>query len=84
MTKYINRKRLEGPTLKEGDKVYLLRRNIRSDKPIKKLDTVKLGPFKILRKKRPVNYELELPKRMRIYLVFYVLLLEPVTPDATL
>jgi hypothetical protein len=64
--------------------VYLLRRNIRSDKPIKKLDTVKLGPFKILKEKGLVNYELELPKRMRIYLVFYVLLLEPVILDATL
>jgi hypothetical protein len=49
MTKYANRKRLEGPTLKGGDKVYLLRRNIRSDKPTKKLDAVKLGPFKIRR-----------------------------------
>jgi hypothetical protein len=64
--------------------VYLLQRNIRSDKPIKKLDAVKLGLFKILRKKGLVNYELELLKRMRIYLVFYILLLEPVTPDATL
>jgi hypothetical protein len=84
MTKYANRKRLEGPTLKGGDKVYLLQRNIKSDKLTKKLDAVKLGPFKILRQKGPVNYELELPKRMRIHLVFYVSLLEPVTLDATL
>jgi hypothetical protein len=84
MTMYANRKRLEGPTLKGGDKVYLLRRNIRSDKPTKKLDAVKLGPFKILKKKGPVNYELELPKRMRIHPVFHVSLLEPATPDATL
>jgi hypothetical protein len=47
MTKYANRKRLEGLTLKGGDKVYLLRRNIRSNKPTKKLDAVKLGPFRI-------------------------------------
>jgi hypothetical protein len=84
MTKYANRKRLKGPTLKGGDKVYLLRRNIKSDKPTKKLDAVKLGLFKILRQKGPVNYELELPKRMRIHLVFHVLLLEPATPDAAL
>jgi hypothetical protein len=84
MTKYANRKRLEGPTLKGGDKVYLLRRNIKSDKPTKKLDAVKLGPFKILRQKGPVSYELELPKRMRIHPVFHVSLLEPATPDATL
>jgi hypothetical protein len=84
MTMYANRKRLEGPTLKGGDKVYLLRRNIRSAKPTKKLDAVKLGPFKILKKKGPVNYELELPKKMRIHPVFHVSLLEPATPDATL
>jgi hypothetical protein len=84
MTKYANCKRLKGPTLKGGDKVYLLRHNIKSNKPTKKLDIVKLGPFKVLRQKGPVNYELELPKRMRIYLVFYVSLLELVTPDTTL
>jgi hypothetical protein len=84
MTKYANRKRIEGPTLKGGDKVYLLRRNIKSNKPTKKLDAVKLGPFKILRQKGPVNYELELPKKMRILPTFHVSLLEPATPDAKL
>jgi hypothetical protein len=84
MTKYANRKRIKGPTLKGGDKVYLLRRNIKSNKPTKKLDTVKLGPFKILRQKGPVNYELELLKKMRIFPTFHVSLLEPATLDATL
>lgn len=41
MVKHANRKRLEGPThLQEGDKVYLVRRNIKSKKPSKKLDAV--------------------------------------------
>ena len=48
------------------------------------MDTVKLGLFKILRQKGPVNYELELLKKMRILLTFYVSLLEPATLDATL
>jgi hypothetical protein len=48
------------------------------------LDIVKLGLFKILRQKGPVNYELELLKKMRILLTFHVSLLEPVTLDATL
>jgi hypothetical protein len=48
------------------------------------LDAVKLGPFKILRQKEPVNYELELLKKIRILLIFYVSLLEPATLDATL
>jgi len=84
MTKYANRKRIEGPNLKEGDKVYLLRRNIKSNKPTKKLDAVKLGPFRILRRKGPVNYELELPRKMRILPTFHVSLLEPATPDSAL
>jgi hypothetical protein len=49
MTKYVNRKRIKGLTLKEGDKVYLLRYNIKLNKLTKKLDVVKLRPFKILR-----------------------------------
>jgi hypothetical protein len=48
------------------------------------LNVVKLGLFKILRQKGLVNYELELPKRIRIYLVFYISLLELVTLDAIL
>ncbi|KAM0722089.1 hypothetical protein Q7P37_003015 [Cladosporium fusiforme] len=84
MTVQANKKRIEGPTLKEGDKVYLLRRNIKSKKQSKKLDAVKLGPFRIRRKKGPVSFELELPRKMRIHLVFHISLLEPATPDATL
>ena len=82
--KHTNYKRLRGLTFKEGDKVYLLRRNIKSDKPIKKLDAVKLGLFRIRKFKGLVSFKLELPKRIRIHLVFYKSLLEPVTLDATL
>jgi hypothetical protein len=64
--------------------VCLLRRNINLDRPAKKLDAVKLGLFKIRRQKGPANFELELPKRMRIHPVLRVSLLEPATPDATL
>ncbi|KAM0712543.1 hypothetical protein Q7P37_011640 [Cladosporium fusiforme] len=84
MTVQANKKRIEGPTLKEGDRVYLLRRNIKSKKQSKKLDAVKLGPFKIRRKKGPVSFELEIPKKMRIHPVFHISLLEPATPDTTL
>lgn len=84
MTRQANKKRIKGPTLKGGDKVYLLRRNIKSNKPSKKLDAVKLGPFKIRRQKGLVSFELELPRKMRIHLVFYISLLELATPDATL
>ena len=84
MVRYDNRKRIKGLILKEGDKVYLLRRNIKLDKLSKKLDAVKLGPFRIKSKKGLVNFELQLPKQMRVHPVFHISLLEPAAPDAAL
>ena len=57
--------------------VYLLRKNIKTKRLSNKLDYTKLRPFKIRKKLGTVTYELLLLKTMRIYLVFYVLLLEP-------
>ena len=56
--------------------VYLLRKNIKTKRPNDKLDYTKLGPFKIQDKLGLVMFRLELPKGMRIYLVFHILLLE--------
>jgi hypothetical protein len=81
MAKTANKKRIEGPILKEGDKVYLWRRNIKTKRQSGKLDFLKLGPFKIKAIKGPVNYELELPQKMRIHPVFHVSLLERADPD---
>ena len=55
---YYNRKYSVGPELKEGDKVYLLRKNIRTKRPSNKLDHKKLGLFKIKKKIRSINYRL--------------------------
>jgi hypothetical protein len=44
------------------------------------LDFKKLGLYKIVAKKSLVNYELRLPKGSRLYLVFYVSLLELALP----
>jgi hypothetical protein len=79
---YYNQRRSVEPTLKEGDKVYLLRRNIKTKRPSDKLDHKKLGPFKIKKKIGPVNYELELPRTMRIHPVFHIALLEPAPEGA--
>jgi hypothetical protein len=76
-----NKKRLEGPRLQEGDKVYLLRRNIETTRPSSKLDHKKFGPFRVKRNIRDISYELELPKTMRIHPVFHISLLEPADPD---
>jgi hypothetical protein len=84
MAKYANRKRIEGPTLSEGDPVYLLRKNIKTKRPSSKLDHTKLGPFKIKNKLGPVTYRLDLPKDMKIHPVFHVALLEPAPKNAKL
>ncbi|GAM88161.1 hypothetical protein ANO11243_061920 [Dothideomycetidae sp. 11243] len=46
MTEYANRKRVEGPPLREGEMVYILTKNIKTKRPSKKLDHTKIGPFK--------------------------------------
>jgi len=79
-----DRKRLKGPTYKEGDKVYLLRKNIKTKRPSSKLDFKKLGPFLIKRVLGPLNCEFSLPKGMRIHPIFHTNLLEPAHPDAKL
>ena len=77
MKEYADKKRVEGPTLREGDKVYLRRKNLKTTRPSEKLDYTKLGPFRILKKKSDVNYDLDLPKKMRIHPTFHISLLEP-------
>jgi len=45
--RYYNAKRSKGPDLKEGNKVWLLYKNFKSRRLSKKLDYVRLGPFKV-------------------------------------
>jgi hypothetical protein len=82
MALYYNRKCQIGPNFEKGEKVYLLYRNIKIKQPSIKLDHQKLGPFKIEEQLGPVGYKLKLPKSIKIYLNFYVSLLEK-APDNT-
>lgn len=78
MRKYYNNKRLEGPGLREGDKVFLLTRNLRIKRPSKKLDYRKVGPFEVEKKVLETAYMLKLPSTMRLRSqTFYISLLEP-------
>jgi len=71
--------RLRNPTpnFKIGDKVWLLRRNIKTKRPCDKLDYRRLGPFVIQKQINPVAYYLELPATMKVHPVFHTSLLEP-------
>ena len=74
---YYKKKRSRSPIFSEGNKVYLLQKNIKTKQLSKKLDYTKLGPFKVKAVKRPLSYELELPPQMKIHPVFHVIYLEP-------
>jgi len=67
MRKYYNLKKSKGLDLKEGDKVWLLYKNFKSRQLSKKLDHVKIGPFKIAEKILEVIYKLDLPAKIKIY-----------------
>ena len=69
--------RKEQPQLNVGDKVWLLRRNIKTTRPCDKLDYCRLGPFSISEQINPVAYRLHLPESMKVHPVFHVSLLEP-------
>ena len=73
-----------GPPLKRGDKVYLLRKHIKTKWPSTKLDFKKLGPYEILEKIKLVNFRLQLPKRLRLHFIFHISLLEPASEATSL
>jgi hypothetical protein len=78
---YVNKKRKTAPQLKEGDKVYLHTRNLRTKRPSNGLDDVKVGPFLISKQNGPVTYTLELPPDAKIHPRFHVNLVEPADPE---
>ena len=83
-SRYYDQHRQQGPKLQVGDKVWLLRRHIKTTRPSEKLDHRKLGPFVIEKVLNPVAFKLKLPSTMRIHPVFHISLLERAVEDETL
>ena len=73
---YVNKKKDRKSTFKERDKVYLLKQNIKTKRSSNKLNHTKLKSFKILEKKKSVNFKLNLSAFMRIHSIFYIFLLK--------
>ena len=73
---YINKKRNKDFTFKEKNKVYLLRRNIKTKRSNNKLNHIKLKSFRILETRKLVNLKLNLSTLMRIHSVFHIFLLK--------
>jgi hypothetical protein len=61
--------------------MYLLTKNLKIKKKSKKLNHVKVESFFIKEVKKSVNYELDLLKNARVFLVFHISLLESVDPN---
>jgi len=62
--------------------VYLLIKNLKTRRGIKKLDYIKVGPFLVDEQRGKASYKLRLPKDARVHPVFYISLLE--LADATI
>jgi len=66
---------------KKVDRVMLNCKNLRTKRPMEKLDNKMFGPFVVKRKVGSRAYEIELPERWDIHPVFHVSLLEPYHED---
>jgi len=64
--------------------VWLLYKNFKLRQLSKKLDHIKIGLFKIAGKTLKVIYRLNLPAKIKIYLVQYIIILELVYRDLAL
>jgi hypothetical protein len=73
----------EPPRFEVGDLVWLSCKHIATNRPSKKLDFKRIGPFKILEVigEAKSAYKLDLPAQMKIHPVFHVSLLSSYRPD---
>jgi hypothetical protein len=70
MKKYYDAKHKNAPVFKIGDKVYVEAKEIKTDRPTKKFDDKRLGPYEILEKIRASSYKLRLPETDQSHPVF--------------
>jgi hypothetical protein len=78
MKTQVDQKRNRSRDYKPGDQVWLESTNISSDRPSKKLEARRYGPFRVINKKGASAYQLDIPKTWRaIHPVFNESLLTP-------
>lgn len=83
MKRYYDRKRSNSQEFKIGDFVWLEGTNIKTDRPTKKLEDKRYGPFKILEKVGKLAYQLQLPSCWKaLYPVQNEVSLSPYTPPS--
>jgi hypothetical protein len=72
MAGYYDQSRKEADIYKLGDKVWLEGKDIQTDRPSKKLEDKRYGPFEITKVIGPNAYELKLPASMKILLEYRI------------
>jgi Chromo (CHRromatin Organisation MOdifier) domain len=77
MARYYDQNRREAVTFKIGDKVWLDGKDIRTDRPSKKLEDKRYGPYKVTEIIGPNSYKLKLPATMKVHPVFNAVKLRP-------
>ena len=83
MKRFYDRKRQDSKPYQVGDLVWLEGHHIKTDRPMKKLEDKRYGPFKITEKVGKSAYRLQLPRTWKgIHPVFNEAVLSPYTPPA--
>src|ERR1700720_3638226 len=84
MKKSYDATKCPGREYSKGDLVWLDTRNLKMDRPSKKLDNKRAGPFAVEEKVGPAGYRLKLPRAWRIHRVINEVLLTPFLPPSFL
>lgn len=82
MARFYDQTRGEAVAYKVGDKVWLEGKDIKTDRPCKKLDDKRYGPYKVTKVVGPNAYQLKLPPSMKVYPVFSTVKLRPFHEDS--
>ena len=67
--------------IKLGDKVWLNMKNVKTERPNKKLDSKWEGPFEVVKEVGKAAFKLNLPETMKIHSVFHASLLSKASED---
>jgi hypothetical protein len=82
MARFYDLHRGEAPDYQVGDLVWLDGKDIKTDRPSKKLEDKRYGPFKIAKKISSSAYKLKLPLSMKVHPVFNTSRLIPFEEDS--
>ena len=75
-----NQHQKEAPKYQVGNMIWLLTKNIKTERPSKKLDHKMIGPYQV-KELVELSYRLELSTSMKIHNIFHPNLLQPAAND---